>query len=136
MYSFTRTTLWFVSGFTFIRCQLVFDWFSTLRNSSQGFEVIYKRMFENLLNFELKDFPDLPFTPCIGRHEQVCNLQFIFRSSLWWKSKCIQENQTFFKCWRFKIFPHEYIKTQVRNTWFLSPLVPSKRKKSIQTDST
>ena len=41
-----------------------------------------------------------------------CNLHFIFRSSLWWKSKCIQENQALFKCWRFKIFPHEYIKTQ------------------------
>ena len=40
--------------FTFIRYQLVFDWFSTLRNSSQGFEVIYKRMFENLLNLKLK----------------------------------------------------------------------------------
>ena len=42
-FSFTRTTLRFVSGFySFIRCQLVLDWFSALRNSSQDLGVYFE----------------------------------------------------------------------------------------------
>ena len=44
-FSFTRTTLRFVSGFySFFRCQeLVSDWFSALRNSSQDLVVYFEK---------------------------------------------------------------------------------------------
>ena len=43
-FSFTRATLWFISGFySFIRCQLVFNWFSALRTSCQDLDVYYER---------------------------------------------------------------------------------------------
>ena len=44
-FSFTRTTLRFVFGFySFFRCQqLVFDWFSALRNSSQDLGIYFER---------------------------------------------------------------------------------------------
>ena len=51
-FSFTRTTLRFVSGFySFIRCQLVLDWFSALRISSQDLGVYFENGRENL-NFK------------------------------------------------------------------------------------
>ena len=52
-FSLTSTSLRFVSGFySFFRCQqLVSDWFSALRNSSQDLGVYFEKLRENL-NFK------------------------------------------------------------------------------------